>query len=104
VSSVRTFAPWFVEQVGEEIADARDPSDSERRREHGCVERLSRWGPHGSESTASERLVEVHSWARDGFGPWCRSVIFVLIISVLFYIYFKFRNSILKQFEKHMLD
>ena len=50
------FAPWFVEQVGEEIADARDPSDSERRREHSCVERLPRWGPHGSESTASERL------------------------------------------------
>jgi hypothetical protein len=49
------FAPWFVEQVGEEIADARDPSDSEGRREHGCVERLPRWGPHGSESTASER-------------------------------------------------
>ena len=41
---------------------------------------------------------------RDRFGPWCRSVIFVLIISVLFYIYFKFRNSILNQFEKHMLD
>jgi hypothetical protein len=54
--SARTFAPWFVEQVGEEIADARDPSDSEGRREHGCVERLPRWGPHGSESTASERL------------------------------------------------
>jgi hypothetical protein len=47
---------WFVTQVGEEIADARDPSDSEGRREHGCVEHLPKWGPHDSESTASERL------------------------------------------------
>jgi hypothetical protein len=30
---------------GEEIADARDPLDSEGRREHGCVERVARWGP-----------------------------------------------------------
>jgi hypothetical protein len=36
---------WFVTRVREEIADARDPFDSEGRREHGCAERLARWGP-----------------------------------------------------------